>query len=282
MKIYAFVVTFNRLELLKRVVECLRNQTYKLEKIIVVNNSSTDGTSKWLEQQSDLYVITQDNLGGAGGFHTGVKYCYEDGADWIWMMDDDVFPNSDCLERLISYKDEALCMQPFRYFSDNILVEWQANYDLKKAQVRPIDFSRETNVINNCCFEGCLINREVVEKIGFPDTRFFIAGDDSSYGWRVSKQFKILYIRDARMVRAKKSTDVNNSQMYEYYTLRNRHLLSAVYDELGISKRKFNQQTFEMYFVAFFKSLCKFEFKRIKFLRRTFFDMINRKTGKTY
>ena len=167
-------------------------------------------------------------------------------------------------------------------FSDNILVEWQANYDLKKAQVRPIDFSRETNVINNCCFEGCLINREIVEKIGFHDTRFFIPGDDSSYGWRVSKQFKILYIRDARMLRAKKSTDVNNSQMYEYYTLRNRHLLSAVYDELGISKRKFNQQTFEMYFVAFFKSLCKFEFKRIKFLRRTFFDMINRKTGKTY
>ena len=282
MSVFAFIVTYNRLNLLKEVLIALRSQTYPLDKIIVINNSSTDGTEEWLATQDDLIVIKQPNIGGAGGFETGVRYCFENGADWIWMMDDDVFPNSDCLERLISYKDEALCMQPYRYFSDNILVEWQANYDLKKAQVKPIDFSRETNVITNCCFEGCLINREVVEKIGFPDTRFFIAGDDSSYGWRVSKQFKILYIRDARMVRAKKSTDVNNSQMYEYYTLRNRHLLSAVYDELGISKRKFNQQTFGMYFVAFFKSLCKFEFKRIKFLRRTFFDMINRKTGKTY
>lgn len=282
MSVFAFIVTYNRLNLLKEVLIALRSQTYPLDKIIVINNSSTDGTEEWLATQDDLIVIKQPNIGGAGGFETGVRYCFENGADWIWMMDDDVFPNSDCLERLISYKDEALCMQPYRYFSDNILVEWQANYDLKKAQVKPIDFSKETNVINNCCFEGCLINREVVEEIGFPDIRFFIAGDDSSYGWRISKQFKILYIRDARMVRAKKSTDVNNSQMYEYYTLRNRHLLSAVYDELGISKRKFNQQTFEMYFVAFFKSLCKFEFKRIKFLRRTFFDMINRKTGKTY
>ena len=282
MSVFAFIVTYNRLNLLKEVLIALRSQTYPLDKIIVVNNSSTDGTEEWLETQDDLIVIKQPNIGGAGGFETGVRYCFENGADWIWMMDDDVFPNSDCLEKLLSYKDQALCMQPYRYFSDNILVEWQANYDLKNAQVKPIDFSKETNVINNCCFEGCLINCEVVEKIGFPDTRFFIAGDDSSYGWRVSKQFKILYIRDARMVRAKKSTDVNNSQMYEYYTLRNRHLLSAVYDELGISKRKFNQQTFEMYFVAFFKSLCKFEFKRIKFLRRTFFDMINRKTGKTY
>lgn len=260
----------------------MRSQTYPLDKIIVINNSSTDGTEEWLATQDDLIVIKQPNIGGAGGFETGVRYCFENGADWIWMMDDDVFPNSDCLEKLLSYKDQALCLQPYRYFSDNILVAWQAFYDLKKAQVVSIDFSKETNIINNCCFEGCFINRKVVQEVGFPDARFFIAGDDSSYGWRISKLFKILYIRDARMIRAKKSKEINNSQMYEYYTLRNRHLLSAVYDELGISKRKFNQQTFEMYFVAFFKSLCKFEFKRIKFLRRTFFDMINRKTGKTY
>lgn len=282
MSVFAFIVTYNRLNLLKKVVADLRSQTYPLDKIIVVNNSSTDGTEEWLATQNDLIVIKQPNIGGAGGFETGVRYCFENGADWIWMMDDDVFPNSDCLEKLLSYKDQALCLQPYRYFSDNILVAWQAFYDLKKAQVVSIDFSKETNIINNCCFEGCFINRKVVQEVGFPDARFFIAGDDSSYGWRISKLFKILYIRDARMIRAKKSIEINNSQMYEYYTLRNRHLLSAVYDELGISKRKFNQQTFEMYFVAFFKSLCKFEFKRIKFLRRTFFDMINRKTGKTY
>ena len=282
MSVFAFIVTYNRLNLLKEVLIALRSQTYPLDKIIVINNSSTDGTEEWLATQDDLIVIKQPNIGGAGGFETGVRYCFENGADWIWMMDDDVFPNSDCLEKLLSYKDQALCLQPYRYFSDNILVAWQAFYDLKKAQVVSIDFSKETNIINNCCFEGCFINRKVVQEVGFPDARFFIAVDDSSYGWRISKLFKILYIRDARMIRAKKSKEINNSQMYEYYTLRNRHLLSAVYDELGISKRKFNQQTFEMYFVAFFKSLCKFEFKRIKFLRRTFFDMINRKTGKTY
>lgn len=282
MKIYAFVVTFNRLELLKRVIECLRNQTYKLEKIIVVNNSSTDGTSEWLDQQSDLYVITQDNLGGAGGFHTGVKYCYENGADWTWMMDDDVFPNPNCLEKLLSYKNEVLCMQPYRYFSDNVLVKWQAHYDLKKARIIPVDFSKEINIINNCCFEGCLINREVVKEIGFPDTRFFIAVDDSSYGWRISKQFQIFYVRDARMVRAKKSTDGNNSQMYEYYTLRNRHLLSAVYDELGESKINFVQQTIKMYLIAFIKAICNIDIKRIKFLKHTLLDMINKKTGKSY
>ena len=38
------VVTYNRLELLKEVVESLRNQTYTECQILVVNNGSTDST----------------------------------------------------------------------------------------------------------------------------------------------------------------------------------------------------------------------------------------------
>ena len=61
-KIYAVVVTFNRLELLKRNIDSLR-QNHPIERIIVVNNGSTDGTREWLSEQSDLLVITQENVG---------------------------------------------------------------------------------------------------------------------------------------------------------------------------------------------------------------------------
>jgi len=66
----------------------------------VVNNDSTDGTEEWLKSQSDLQCIKQENLGGAGGFNTGLKYGYENNYEWIWFMDDDVVPQSDCLEKL--------------------------------------------------------------------------------------------------------------------------------------------------------------------------------------
>lgn len=97
MKIIAVVVTYNRLELLKRSMDCLR-QNKPLSAIIVVNNGSTDGTREWLDKQDDLTVIHQSNVGGSGGFYTGIEAAYAKNADWIWCMDDDVFPRADCLE----------------------------------------------------------------------------------------------------------------------------------------------------------------------------------------
>ena len=100
MNIYAVTVTFNRKELLKRTIDCLRKNK-PVSKIVVVNNGSTDGTGEWLAKQDDLIVITQENVGGSGGFYTGIEYAYKAGADWIWCMDDDVFPRENCLEELL-------------------------------------------------------------------------------------------------------------------------------------------------------------------------------------
>ena len=96
------VVTYNRLALLKEAIDSLRNQTYLNRDIVVVNNGSTDGTLEWLNSQKDLIVITQQNLGGAGGFFTGMKYVAEHDYDYCWIMDDDVVCHSDALQELVS------------------------------------------------------------------------------------------------------------------------------------------------------------------------------------
>lgn len=63
-RIIAVVVTFNRLQLLQRVILSLQKQSVTINKIIVVNNGSTDGTKEWLDGQSELHVIHQENVGG--------------------------------------------------------------------------------------------------------------------------------------------------------------------------------------------------------------------------
>ena len=83
MNIIAVVVTYNRIELLKRTVRCLQ-QNKPGSSIVVVNNGSTDATAEWLKTQSGLTVINQANVGGSGGFYTGMQYAYQAGADWIW------------------------------------------------------------------------------------------------------------------------------------------------------------------------------------------------------
>jgi hypothetical protein len=207
MKIIAVVVTYNRIELLKRNIGCLRKNT-PLGSIVVVNNGSTDSTAEWLSEQHDLTVLTQENVGGSGGFHTGMQYAYREGADWIWCMDDDVFPRPDCLENLL--KQSGLkgvgILAPRRlldgrifthdFLSFNLTRPFSSMYEgrLSKMQVNePIE-------VSGTAFEGPLIHRDVVGKVGFPNKELFIFCDDTDYCLRsVRAGFKILYVPTALM-----------------------------------------------------------------------------------
>lgn len=243
MKITAVVVTFNRLELLKQGIECLRKQQ-KLTGIIVVNNGSTDGTREWLNAQPGLLVVHQDNVGGSGGFYTGIERAYSEGADWIWCMDDDVFPRPDCLDRLLPYTDrpEVGILSPrrllegkvftheFRHFNFTNPIGSLHGRKLAKQQV-----NQATEIVG-ADFEGPFISRRVVEKIGLPNRELFIFCDDTDYCLRAHLAgFKLLYIPEALMDKHKffsndTWTSRNRKKKWKrYYQVRNEAYLNHHY-----------------------------------------------------
>lgn len=243
MKITAVVVTFNRLELLKQGIECLRKQQ-KLTGIIVVNNGSTDGTREWLDAQPGLLVVHQDNVGGSGGFYTGIERAYSEGADWIWCMDDDVFPRPDCLDRLLPYTDrpEVGILSPrrllegkvftheFRHFNFTNPVGSLHGRKLAKQQV-----NQATEIVG-ADFEGPFISRRVVEKIGLPNRELFIFCDDTDYCLRAHlASFKLFYIPEALMDKHKFFSDDtwtsrNRKKKWKrYYQVRNEAYLNHHY-----------------------------------------------------
>ncbi len=108
-RIAAVVVTFNRLDLLQRLVGTLA-ETDGLDEILVVDNASTDGTGEWLRsaetRTEHLHArLLTDNTGGAGGFHEGLRWAVERGADLVWLMDDDGLPEAGCLKTLLAHDD---------------------------------------------------------------------------------------------------------------------------------------------------------------------------------
>lgn len=291
MKVFAFVVTYNRLNLLKKTIDCLRKQSYPIDKLFIVNNGSTDGTDVWLSQQKDLMVINQDNVGGAGGFYRGVKFAYENNADWIWMMDDDVFPEPYCLEKLLEYRNVSKCIQPARFHSDGVYIQWGYNYILEKdleVKVPSENHSRNCFSVNVGCFEGMLIHRSVVEKIGYPDARFFITSDDRIYGYLASHYTNVVLVRDAKLIRSSLSHERKISPLYIYYIYRNFHLRSEYCKK--ISGKEFSLMVKSKYIAGAFKRML-FGYKDIDkslnmslkiALLRGVLDCFKRKIGKTY
>jgi rhamnopyranosyl-N-acetylglucosaminyl-diphospho-decaprenol beta-1,3/1,4-galactofuranosyltransferase len=72
-------------------------------------------------------------------------------------------------------------------------------------------------------FEGALIHRRVVEKIGYPDARFFVAGDDMIYGYLASFHTNVLFAREVGFRRVL-PLPARSTRMSCYLSVRNRFL----------------------------------------------------------
>jgi rhamnopyranosyl-N-acetylglucosaminyl-diphospho-decaprenol beta-1,3/1,4-galactofuranosyltransferase len=210
------VVTYNRADLLAGMLDGLAAQTRRPDAVIVVDNASTDRTGEVLAARTDLplHVTTSaSNLGGAGGFHVGVRAAYDGGWDRVWLMDDDVVPAPDCLERLMAVDED--CLIAVREDTSGALVEKAAiDFDLrnplairpKRSAVDTVYADRasmpERVEVHNVAFEGFMARRSVVAEIGFPDPAFFIFYDDADYAVRARNAGRRIWaVRDAVLVR---------------------------------------------------------------------------------
>jgi len=215
-RVAVVVVTYNRADLLVRMLDGLAAQTRRPDLVLVIDNASTDHTRAVLAGRHDLPLEAlhlAENTGGAGGFHTGLKVGHAQGFDRLWLMDDDVVPAPDCLETLLRYDEAALAA--VREDLQGRLVEKAAiRFDLRDPRaIKPKTAMVETTYgtraampelveLENVAFEGFLVRREVVDAIGLPDPSFFIFYDDVDFAVRARRAgFHIWAVRDAVLVR---------------------------------------------------------------------------------
>ncbi|MFH4354749.1 MAG: glycosyltransferase family 2 protein [Neisseriaceae bacterium] len=241
------LITFNRSKLLSKALDSLLVQSFPgRKKIYVIDNASTDDTAQIVASKHSpliCYLHSRTNLGGAGGFRWGMQQAYQDGFDWVWMLDDDVVAAPNCLERLLQYKDKKVLV-PARSNKEGQLVEFSAlKYDLtnpfyikpKRLQVCDIYSQRndlpELLEIVNFSFEGVLIHRFVIEKVGFPFAEYFISADDTDYAQRIRlKGFPIYLVREAVVVRQLAFNQTKALLSWKgYYMYRNMLILHFLY-----------------------------------------------------
>lgn len=242
--ICAVVVTYNRKQLLCECIEAIINQTYPVKKIIIVDNNSTDGTKEELKKkgmvasENIIYMKLDKNVGGAGGFHEGMKKAMEAECSWIWIMDDDTIPKKEALEELISSL-EIIKDKKISYLASCVYGEKGENMNVPNINLE----SNEENYpdwynylkygivkIKEATFVSLLINKKAIESVGLPIKEYFIWGDDTEYTLRLNKYYGASYlIGNSEVIHKRKITkrlsiyneiDDNRINFY-YYMIRN-------------------------------------------------------------
>lgn len=190
-----------------------------------------------------VYDPMAENTGGSGGFSEGVRRAFELGAEWFWVMDDDVAVAPDGLEVLGRWSQEAEAVMGQRRDFDGGHFFWQHRFWPRLAIYNPLSrdgwrAGERYKLCNALCFEGGFFSRRVVERIGLPDARFFIYLDDALYGYLASKVTDVYYVPDYVLSRRREVANQgigsvrqlnSTSDMTRYYITRNRGYLARYF-----------------------------------------------------
>lgn len=260
------IVTYKRQDLLAGLLASLELSTIAPWRVVVVDNENSVQTADlmqafsaradelWGQTEPDaeggthraVYVPMTENTGGSGGFSMGVKRAFELGAQWFWVMDDDVAIEPEGLERLDKWTARADVIQGCRYDFDGGPFYWQYHFWEGLGIYNPLAKSTfedgQPKPMNVMCFEGALFSRKVVETCGLPDPRFFIYWDDAVYGYVASRHVRTILVPDFVLRRCREVKNVSvgsvrqlnsTSDMTRYYILRNRGYIARYLREYG-------------------------------------------------
>lgn len=235
----AVIVTYNRADKLGKVIENVLAQTRGADQVLIVDNASTDDTASVLAEYEGRPTVEvlrlTENTGGAGGFATGMGRAYERGADYVWIMDDDCYPDSDALQELLDGHRAAeedmgmrlpFCCSVVRWSNGDIceMNNAEPTWDWAKLLVH----GQSNVLVNSCSFVSVMFPRWAITQFGLPLSEYFIWFDDQEYTRRVTAAgpgvqcLKSTVTHDLAVNRGVNFGDVNPSNMWKFsYGVRN-------------------------------------------------------------
>jgi rhamnopyranosyl-N-acetylglucosaminyl-diphospho-decaprenol beta-1,3/1,4-galactofuranosyltransferase len=177
-RILTVVLTHNAPDSLARCLDAIVHQTEPPDAILVVDNASHPPAMLPTELTSSSSIVrSEENTGPAGGYALGLKHFLDSGFDHAWVLDDDMIPQPDCLERLwalASVEPESAFVFPMSRQRDGAVGEWPS-------------------------WCGFLVARQIIDTVGLPMSELFWWAEDTEYlQWRIPEAgFARRVVRDA-------------------------------------------------------------------------------------
>lgn len=152
-------------------------------------------TQEWVrttynENPRVFYVNMEENTGGAGGFHYGMKWAVIHDYQYVWVMDDDCIPKEDALEKLM--QADSLLEGKYGYLSSVVLWKDGTESKMNRQKIKKnyhVDarlFKDNIIQVEQSTFVSLLIPIATIKRVGLPIKEFFIWGDDIEYTRRIT------------------------------------------------------------------------------------------------
>ncbi len=214
-------------------LECLRSLTkitYANYRVLVIDNASMDNSVEAVGREFPAVqvLVNDENMGFAGGNNVGISYALEQGADYVFLLNNDTTVEPGVIDELIRVgeSDAAIgIMGSLIYYYHRPGEVWFAGGKIywPLGTVRHMKDvpagCREVDFVTGCAF---MVKRTVIEKTGCFDDDFFLYYEDADWGIRAKKAGFKLVVVPTSVVRHKEMGAVGGrSPIHEYYVARN-------------------------------------------------------------
>lgn len=236
-KLYCCLVNWNSKALTIDCVSSLLEAGAALDRIIVVDNASTDGSSKALRRtfgERLQLIISDENLGFAQGSNLAITRALAHDASWVFVLNNDtvVAPTIfDEFASVVSAREEFSILAPLILYHDLPDQIWRLGDRLIPGTLmtRSLYSGRKVTEVPHQVVEvdfvsgaGMLIRRDVFETIGLFDSAYFMYGEEVDFCWRArSAGYRLACAPLARMWHKVSSSAERDPITTRYMKIRN-------------------------------------------------------------
>ncbi|PIP74679.1 MAG: glycosyltransferase family 2 protein [Candidatus Levybacteria bacterium CG_4_9_14_3_um_filter_35_16] len=240
-------------------IKKIKKNSFILEVIIVDNGSKNKLVFPQDFKGKIILIRSEKNLGFSGGFNIGIKKALRQDVDYVLIVNNDTLIFAEMIENLLKVLKENPkigIVTPKIYFAKGHefhkarykeqelgKVFWYAGGYMDWANIASVhrgvdevdkgqyDSIEKTEFASGCCM---LIKKEVFEKVGMFNEKYFLYYEDADFTRRVEKAgFDIYYVPSAILVHVNAaSTGGSGSVLQDYYITRNRLLFGMRYAPL--------------------------------------------------
>ncbi len=231
-KVSIVIPTFNGKKILDKCLNSiLKNTDYRDFEIIVIDDSSSDGTKEMIQKNypSVRLMLSERNEGFATACNKGLKHA---SGDFIVLLNNDIIVENGWLNSwlLVAEQNTNYGLIGCKLVYPNGLIQHAGGY------IRPHGFLSDgfghfkedsLDTIKECSYvtgAAWLLRRDVLKMVGYFDTMFSPAYyEDADYCIRVKNAgFKIIYSPKPKLIHATNQTTRKNEYWYKKTYNKNR------------------------------------------------------------
>lgn len=186
-KVSILVLNYNGREFLKNCFDSIKKTDYDNYEVLIVDNNSTDDSISFMKKNYPWVKIirSKKNIGFAGGNNIGIK---KSSGKYVVLLGSDTICNPDWLKKIVDLAESS--------HKIGIVSSWPLNIEFLETSMKNFPHKiKEVAKVSGTCM---MIKREIFEKIGFLEEKYFMYWEDTEFCYRtILAGYKILINYDS-------------------------------------------------------------------------------------